>query len=401
MCHMYKYYNNQDEIASNLIHFLSNLDINLSKPNFKMLAYSIISMISSESVVTADLANSLHSLSFSNNSDSNQKRFWRFFNNKNVNIYDVFDSIVKHVISNISNVRHNELIVTFDHMYIKNNFVILMFTLKVDAQGIPIVFALEHTSSNCHSTIQKNARKKLFSQDFIFSCIDKVINLLKPLNAKIIFLADRWFFNLSLLKYIEDRGCFYAVRAKINSSVNVLVYDKLEGHNIYKKLSDLPIYSKTTFFENLIFGDMQYSANLSIAPHQKDKDDKDDEDGWFIITNLEPKLAIRKYKLRFGAIEMFFKSQKTNGFYLESTKTKNLHAMETLYGVACIAHIWLSILGIDYIKNFNHLKDRLSIRFRANGKRILSTFKTGLYLFKRLYQSFINIPIKYNFKLYM
>ena len=54
---------------------------------------------------------------------------------------------------------------------------------------------------------------------------------------------------------------------------------------------------------------MQYSANLSIAPHQKDKDDKDDEDGWFIITNLEPKLAIRKYKLRFGAIEMFFKSQ--------------------------------------------------------------------------------------------
>lgn len=48
---------------------------------------------------------------------------------------------------------------------------------------------------------------------------------------------------------------------------------------------------------------------------------------------------------------MFFKSQKTNGFYLESTKTKNLHAFENLYAIACIASLWLNIIAIDYIKN--------------------------------------------------
>ena len=72
-----------------------------------MLAFSIISLIHSESVVTADLANSFNSALSSNNTSSIQKRFWRFFNNKNVNIYDTYNSIVNYIMSNIINVRHN------------------------------------------------------------------------------------------------------------------------------------------------------------------------------------------------------------------------------------------------------------------------------------------------------
>ncbi len=400
-------YNNYDKIASDLFSFFSSLNLHLSKPNKKMLAFSIISMILSESVVTSKLACSLYSLSSSHNTDSIQKRLWRFFNNKNVDIYDSFNSIVKFIISNISNVKHDELIVTIDHMFIKDNYVILMFTLKIDSQGIPLWFSLERTSSNCHSNIQKDSRKKVFSQDFIFNAIDYIISLLKPLNSKIIFLADRWFFNLLLLKHIEDNGCFYAIRAKAKSSIKVLSFDKKEGFNIYKKLSDFKPYAfKTAFFEDLVFGDMHFKANLAIAPYKRNPHDKDDEDNWYIITNLPPKLAIRKYKKRYAAIEFFFKSQKTNGFYLEKTKTKNLHAMETLYGVACIANLWLSILGLDYIKNYNHVKDKINIRFNKKTKsgklvRILSTFRLGLTLFKLVFNSIFDYPLKCNFKLYL
>lgn len=411
MCHMNKLYYNQNFIASKLITFFSIISLNLSKPNLKMLAFSIISLINSESVVTADLANSINSNQFSSNSDSIQKRFWRFFNNKNINIYDTYNSIINYIISNINNVRHNELIVSMDHMFIKDNFVILMFSLKIDNQGIPLWFSLERTSSNCHSNIQKNSRKKLFSQDFIFNAIDSVINLLKPLNSKIIFLADRWFFNLQLLKHIEDNNCFFAFRAKVNSCVKVLVYDKKEKHYIYRKLSYFKPYAfKSAFFESLSFGDMGFIANLAIAPASKTKDSDsniidDDNDTWFIITNLKPKLAIRKYKMRYASIEFLFKAQKSNGFFLEKTKTKNLHAMETLYGVVCIAHLWLSILGLDYIKNYNHIKNKINIRFnkKVNGKtiRILSTFKLGLTLFKRVYNHHIDFILKTNFRLYL
>lgn len=310
---MNKLYYNQNLIASKLITFFSILSLKLSKPNLKTLAFSIISLIDSESVVTADLANSFNSNQFSSNSDSIQKRFWRFFYNKNINIYDTYNSIINYVISNIKNVRHNELIVSMDHMFIKDNFVVLMFSLKIDSQSIPLWFSLERTSSNCHSNIQKNSRKKLFSQDFIFNAIDSVIEILKPLNSKIIFLADRWFFNLQLLKHIEDNNCFFAFRAKVNSCVKVLVYDKKEKHYIYRKLSYFKPYAyKSAFFQNLSFSDMGFIANLAIAPASKTKDTDsdildDDNDTWFIITNLLPKLAIRKYKMRYADIEFLFR----------------------------------------------------------------------------------------------
>lgn len=262
---MSKFYNIYDNISTDLSNFFDSLNLHIDKRNLKILVSTIISMIQAESVVTSKLATSFNSASSSSNSSSNEKTLWRFFNNKHINIYDIFNSISNRVISNISNVRHDLLIVTFDHMFIKNNFVILMFTLKIDNQGIPISFYLERTSSNTHSTIQKNSRKKLFSQDFIFNALDHVIDLLKPLNCKILFLADRWFFNLSLLKHIQDMGCFFAVRAKIKSSVKVSIYDKKEGHNISKNLSDLTSYAyKPHYFKDIPFGDMKFKANLPL-----------------------------------------------------------------------------------------------------------------------------------------
>lgn len=103
---------------------------------------------------------------------------------------------------------------------------------------------------------------------------------------------------------------------------------------------------------------------------------------------------------------MFFKSQKTNGFYLESTKTKNLHAFENLYAIACIASLWLNIIAIDYIKNKKHVKNKINIRYNkknSNGKlvRILSTFKLGLKLFSMVFKSNINYNLSCQFKLYL
>ena len=103
---------------------------------------------------------------------------------------------------------------------------------------------------------------------------------------------------------------------------------------------------------------------------------------------------------------MFFKSQKYNGFNLEKTKTRNLHAYENLYSLTCFAGLWLTILGIDYTKNYNHVKKFLNIRFvkkdkNGNKVRIVSLFNLGLTIFRRCYNSYINFKIKTNIKLYL
>lgn len=399
---MSKLYNTLDEVASDILNFFEEIDIPMSKPNKKILSFLIPAMIKSESIVTADISSALNSEYFSKNDGSNQKRIWRFTNNDHIDINNVFDYVINNIISKVSNIKHNKLVVTMDHMFTKNNFVTLMFTLKIDNQGIPLCFWTEKTSSNCHSEIQKNSRKKLFSEKFIKDAINKVIEILSPLNTKITFLADRWFFNLKILEHISNKGHFFCFRAKANSSVKVYVFDNKENHYIYKHLSDLHSNQyHSRYYENLELGDMHFKCNVSIS-----RGIANDNEDWYIVSNIEPNQAIRTYSKRFGCIEMFFKSQKTNGFYLESTKTKNLHAFETIYGVACIAAVWLNIIAVDYIKNYKSYKKKISIRFNKknkNGKpvRILSTFKLGLTLFQKVFFSPINFKLKTNFKLYL
>ena len=103
---------------------------------------------------------------------------------------------------------------------------------------------------------------------------------------------------------------------------------------------------------------------------------------------------------------MFFKSQKSNGFNLKKTRTRNLHTIENLYSIICFAGLWLSILAIDYTKNYALVKKYLNIRYVKNNKNgkpihILSIFNLGLTIFWRCFNSYINYKIKTNMQLYL
>lgn len=398
---MFKLYNNEFDIVKGLSTLFDNLDFNLSKPQAKIIPHIISSIINSENITTLDLSKSFIDDSLLSNQSSIEKKLWRFFNNSKFDGISFFNSAIKHIINNAKAIKHNKSVVVMDHMFMKNNFVTLMFTLKVGKQSIPIWFKCDKTKSNRHHEIDELTKECLFSEKVILSAIDYVINLLSPLNTKITFLADRWFCNLKLMKHINDLGHYFCIRAKVNSNIKVYVYDKKEKHKIYKKFSDFSIQKHhSLYYNDLELGDFHFKCNLSIARG------KLSDDPWFILSNIEPNQALREYAHRFGAIEMFFKSQKTNGFNLEKTKTRNLHAYENLYSLVCFAGLWLTIIGIDYSKNYSNVKKTLNIRFVKYDKnkkpiRILSLFNLGLTIFKRCYNSYINYKIKCNMQLYL
>ena len=110
-----------------------------------------------------------------------------------------------------------------------------------------------------------------------------------------------------MMKLINDLGHYFCIRAKINSNIKVYIYDKKEKHKIYKNFSDLkPWKNLSLYYKDLELGDFHFKCNLSIARS------KLSNDPWFILSNIEPNLALREYAHRFGAIERLFKSQKTN-----------------------------------------------------------------------------------------
>ena len=83
---------------------------------------------------------------------------------------------------------------------------------------------------------------------------------------------------------------------------------------------------------------------------------------------------------------------------------RNLHAFSTLFTLVCIAILWLTILGADYSKNKSRFHNRFKIYYskknKANNKRILSLFNTGLFFFNLAFESTIYVLLKFNFILY-
>ena len=104
-----------------------------------------------------------------------------------------------------------------------------------------------------------------------------------------------------------------------------------------------------------------------------------------------------------NCIESIFKSQKSNGFRLESTNTQKIEHFISLFTVMCIALVWLTIIGSDYVKNKNkyHLKIR-DVRKHKNGSttRLYSLFNIGLSIFNLCYYNYIDFKLKFNFLLY-
>ena len=128
-----KSYYNQEKIASSFYKFFSKFS--LSKPHLKSLCYAIIGMIVAESVVTSDF--SLIHL------ESIERRFRRFFKSFSSSAYSFYESFISYVISHFCG-RHldKNIHISFDHMFCKDKFTILLFSLRIGKQRYSSVVSL-------------------------------------------------------------------------------------------------------------------------------------------------------------------------------------------------------------------------------------------------------------------
>lgn len=116
-----------------------------------------------------------------------------------------------------------------------------MFTLRVNNQGIPIYFRTAKTKEFCkNDQKQLDERIKVFDGDVIMNVITEVLSYFEKKNINLIYLADRWFPNLKVLKHIEDLGCKYVFRLKQVSDLGIFTkLRKNDFNNVWYKLSDI------------------------------------------------------------------------------------------------------------------------------------------------------------------
>lgn len=130
---MFKLYNTQSNLASNLSKFFKNIVPDISKPHLKIIPYIILGMVQSESVVTSDIVKKLKGDFSLVNPSSTIRRLERFFNNPNFDIYSFYDSIIEFVISNYIP-TYNNIYISFDHMFCRDSFTIFLMSLRIGKQ---------------------------------------------------------------------------------------------------------------------------------------------------------------------------------------------------------------------------------------------------------------------------
>jgi len=379
-----KLYYNQEKISTNFKKFFSYF--NLSKPILKTLSFILIGIISAESVVSADIARKLKDDFSLVNLESIERRFRRFFNSFSSLAYSLYEAFIHFIISKFS-VKHSDskIHISFDHMFCKDKFTIILFSLRIGKQGIPIWFRCFKGKHNSNA----------YSIDLINQGISFCANLFAQKNYHIIFLADRWFPLVSILDHIQSIGCFYCIRSK---SFFRYYFSDNSGNLVSSHLRDItPLKYRARVLKNVLYTRHKFKTNIVVSCSSNS------DDPWYLVTNDDPSRAIRNYSYRFGSIECIFKSQKTNGFRLESTNTQKIEHFISLFTVMCIALVWLTILGSDYVKNKHHyhLKIRDTHTHKNNtSSRLYSLFNLGLTIFNRCFYNYIDYNLKFDFILY-
>ena len=150
---MVKLYNTQANLASDLSIFFKNVVPNISKPHLKIVPYIILGMVQSESVVTPDIVKTFKGDFSFVNPFSSIRRLERFFNNTNFNVYNFYDAIIKHVISNYK-LKNKNVYISFDHMFCRDSFTIFLISLRIGKQR--------------HSSLVSLFQRQQRSQRFLF-----------------------------------------------------------------------------------------------------------------------------------------------------------------------------------------------------------------------------------------
>ncbi len=357
-----------NEIYSKLLNLSINAAHYMELDSLKFLPLVCLTIAHKESVIVSDLA-SFIAPKLGIHFDSAIKKINRFFSNQLFDFTFFSHKLISNLISSYK-IKHpdKKVHIIFDHEFIKKRYAVLMFTLKIGKQSIPLWFRV----FDYHDKIAFNY--STFKEAFTY-CHDLIKNI-DP-DANIIFLADRfWGNHFKLMDFIDDLGDTYYFRAK--GDTVVFEYDKKENHVIKKTLSQLNSFVyHSKFYEDIPVSNKRYHLNLAISKSNGHKE------SFYILTNSNPKHAVKNYGYRYGGIEFGFKAQKSNGFFLEESQLSSISTFNALYNCVCISQLILTVLGIDYAKNPKCYKNYKIINARVvSGKRRknYSFFRVGLIL---------------------
>jgi hypothetical protein len=249
------------------------------------------------------------------------QQFRRWLKNQRLDTQGIYDPVARQVVQKM---RCRRLRVQLDRVQIKRRQNVLMMSVSYRKRAIPLMWmCLDHAGNSSLSQWK--------------TLLDYLARLLSP-DMSVIILADREFGDVERLRYVAQKGWFYAIRLK----GNVEGYDPHWGQPVrWLKLWEMAPQIGRQYSLDVISLTKQALYPVSLACAWALGSDEP----WFIATNLpRPLQALKEYRRRFGCEELF-SDLKKRGFNWEDSLIREPHRFARLILALALLTVFLLTLG--------------------------------------------------------
>jgi hypothetical protein len=286
---------------------------------------------------------------------SRRRHIQRFLQIKALSILVLWFPIVKQVISRQLKAG-SQLIIALDRTQWKE-YNVLMVSAIYQKRAFPIFWTL----------LDKKGASNLAQQQQV---LRPVIRLLK--KYKLVIIGDREFHSIELAQWLHSQHLSFVLRQKGNTTFR-------EKRQQFQALNTIPVQPGSHLFYPQInlTQNKGFSRFNLVASGQRKYKGKQEDEPWYLLTNLPDwKNAIKIYGQRYG-IEAMFKDCKTGGYNLEGCQA----SPDKLIALMIVIALAMTSVWLQGKRTRLQRQEKYVCRLQETGRtrRRHSNFWIGLY----------------------
>jgi len=249
--------------------------------------------------------------------ESQIAKFERWLSNNAVNGNIYFLPFLERILPTLIN---GTIQIILDGSVVGRDSACLMASIVYKNRAIPIAW------------LNVEGRKGHFTEDFHIELLKIIQTILPEGSSDVVILGDGEFDGVDFLETIEDYGWSYVVR----TSKKVHIVKDNEKVTLPTDLKENECQS----IKNVNFTRAHYGPVMIVAWRPK-KTNKE----IYLVSNCKSPVDVKQYYKHRQKIETLFSDLKTKGFHLQKSHISDLARLGNLMIAACIAYIWLVLLG--------------------------------------------------------
>ena len=281
-----------------------------------------------------------------------QQRLERFLQNRHVTPTHWYLGIAKALLKRFAG---NEIELILDATDLCDRNPMLFVAIRYKGRAFPLLWRM----------LPADGASPFSEQEALLVAIVPLI----PADTHVVLMADREYGSADMIRWCLKQGWHFVFRLKKNRWCRLR-----SGHAF--QLAELPLRPGTDWCEDGITLDDVAGAHLSLSCAWST--DSDDDEPWYLLSDLPSgRPILKRYVGRFS-IEEMFRDFKEQGFRLEKTRLRDTQRVSRLVLCVCIGYVFALLLGEQVAERGEQAW------VQRSGKSPLSLFQTGLRYLKRL-----------------